>query len=152
MAQPPQKLIRQSLFPFRLIIYIAIVLLMSNLNALVDLIFHPDIPYFDEEHLIVGGVSATICILLFFILENYFRALSRAAGKIQQIESFLSLCASCKKVRVPGEDPENRESWQHIENYISHKTATQFSHGICPDCLENLYSDLEERGAGSNIT
>ena len=37
---------------------------MSNLNALVDYVLHPYIPYFDKEHLIVGGVTGLVSIVL----------------------------------------------------------------------------------------
>jgi hypothetical protein len=34
------------------------------------------------------------------------------------------------------------ESWEIMEAYISARTATQFSHGICPECRQKLYGDL----------
>lgn len=42
------KQIKMALFPFRIIIYVGIVLLLSNINAVVDMFQHPNIPYFDE--------------------------------------------------------------------------------------------------------
>ncbi|MFA6147715.1 MAG: ATP-binding protein [bacterium] len=55
----------------RMAIFVSLVLLMSNLGALVDLVLHPEIPYFDEEHLFVGGVTAITVILLLGSLEKY---------------------------------------------------------------------------------
>jgi two-component system NtrC family sensor kinase len=52
-------------------IYAFVVLFISNLGAMVDWVFHPEITYFDEEHLIVGGITAITVILLLVALEMY---------------------------------------------------------------------------------
>ena len=41
---------------------------MTNLNAIIDAILHPYIPYFDEEHLIVGSVTFIVCLLFVTII------------------------------------------------------------------------------------
>ena len=48
-----------------------VVVFMGNLGAMVDLIMHPEIEYFDEEHLIVGGITAMMATLLFGALMIY---------------------------------------------------------------------------------
>ncbi len=32
--------------------------------------------------------------------------------------------------------------WECLEKYISERSETQFSHGICPECARQLYPDL----------
>jgi len=115
---------------------------MSNLSALVDAFLHPEIPYFDIEHLIVGGVTGLVSSILLGLLIFYTRRLAKALKRINKIESFLPICASCKKVRIPNSDSNNKESWQPIESYITEKTATRFSHGICPECATTLYPQI----------
>jgi len=44
---------------------------MINLNAMVDVVLHPEIPYFDKEHLIVGGVTGFVSMVLFGLLALY---------------------------------------------------------------------------------
>ena len=55
----------------RVVLYIFLVLLVSDLGALVDRALHPEIPYFDQEHLVVGGVTAITMIALLVALEAY---------------------------------------------------------------------------------
>lgn len=43
---------------------------LGNLPAMVDWGLHPEIPYFDEEHLVVGGITAITMILLLGTLEK----------------------------------------------------------------------------------
>jgi hypothetical protein len=126
----------------QLFIYVLIIILMSNLNALVDAFLHPEIPYFDTEHLIVGGVTGLVSSILLGLLIFYTRHLEKALKRINMIESFLPICANCKKIRIPNSNPHNKESWQSIESYITEKTTTQFSHGICPECATTLYPQV----------
>jgi hypothetical protein len=55
------------------------------------------------------------------------------------LSKFIPVCAHCKKIRVEDSDPEEQQSWVHIESYISNKTSSQFTHGICPECMKKLY-------------
>ena len=123
----------------QIIIYAVIIIFMSNLNALVDAVLHPDIPYFDEEHLIVGGITGLVSIILFGLLTLYVRYLNKALSNIKTLESILPICSNCKKIRKPDSDPKNMESWQPLEAYITAMTTSQFSHGICPECAAKLY-------------
>ncbi|MBU0728494.1 MAG: hypothetical protein KKE17_08280 [Proteobacteria bacterium] len=54
--------------------------------------------------------------------------LQKAVSEIKILESFLSICCVCKKIR------DKEGGWQHIESYISSHSATLFSHGYCPEC------------------
>ncbi len=58
------------------------------------------------------------------------------------LSKFIPICSHCKKIRVENSDPEEQQSWVQIESYISNKTSSQFSHGICPECTKKLYSDI----------
>jgi hypothetical protein len=135
----PQHLITIRKKNIQIVIYIVIIIFMSNLNALVDAVLHPDISYFDNEHLIVGGITGLVSLILFGSLILYVRHLDRALGRIKTLETILPICANCKKIRKPNSDPKNMESWQPIESYITEKTTAEFSHGICPECAAKLY-------------
>lgn len=63
--------------------------------------------------------------------------LQRALSEIKRLESFLSICCVCKKIR-------NEEgNWQQMESYISKHSGTSFSHGYCPECAKKA---MEEAG------
>ena len=57
----------------RMPLYGFLVLFMGNLGAMIDLVFHPEIPYFDEEHLIVGGITTIVMAIFLGVLETYLR-------------------------------------------------------------------------------
>ena len=129
---------------FQTIIYLAIIIVMTNLNALVDFSLHPAIPYFDKEHLIVGGITGLVSTVLFGLLFIYMRHLNNALNTIITLESILPICSNCKKIRKTDSDPKRMDSWQPIESYITQKTTTKFSHGICPECLSKLYPEYTD--------
>lgn len=123
------------------LVLVALALVLGNVNAVVDSFLHPEIPYFDTEHLVVGGATAAVGAFLFVLLLRYTRRLRRALDTIDRLEALLPICANCKRVRTMGGDPEAAESWQPIEAYIAAKTKVEFSHGICPSCLQALYPE-----------
>jgi hypothetical protein len=62
--------------------------------------------------------------------------LKKALEEIKTLSGFLPICASCKKIR------DDKGYWNQIEAYISEHSAAEFSHGICPECVEKLYPDI----------
>ena len=127
----------------QIVIFSFIMVLISNLNAIVDSFLHPEIPYFDQEHLFVGGVTGLVSAILFGLIILYARHLEQALSKIRILESFLPICANCKKIRFSDSQMRlKKESWQSIESYITEHTTTKFSHGICPDCMKKLYPEF----------
>jgi hypothetical protein len=42
------------------------------------------------------------------------------------------------------ENPRRRNFWHNVEDYISERTTSLFSHGICPSCMAlHVESQLE---------
>lgn len=117
----------------RLTLAIVFVFLIFNLDAATDSIHHPEIPYFDPEHLLTGGILALVTGVLLLLLEVYIRRLERALDNIKTLEGMLPICSSCKKIRTPDNE------WHVIETYIRERTDATFTHGICPDCSLRLY-------------
>jgi hypothetical protein len=69
--------------------------------------------------------------------------LHAAIEEIRTLRGILPICAHCKKIR------DDRGAWNQIEAYIQLHSAAQFSHGICPDCLDRYYGDCV--GAGEDL-
>jgi len=55
--------------------------------------------------------------------------------KIRLLEGLLHMCIFCKKIRINGD-------WLNIENFLSEHSDAEFSHGLCPDCIEKYYGEF----------
>jgi DNA-binding response OmpR family regulator len=53
-------------------------------------------------------------------------------GRVKTLEGLLPICAYCKDIR------DEQDTWHRLENYIQRRSAAEFTHGICPRCIEKL--------------
>lgn len=67
-------------------------------------------------------------------LKKLNSELAEALNKVKLLSGFLPICANCKKIR------DDSGYWNQIEKYISEHSEAAFTHSICPDCFEKLYS------------
>lgn len=61
--------------------------------------------------------------------------LEQALREVKGLRGLLPICGQCKKIR----DDQGR--WQAVESYIKAHSEADFSHGICPECLNKHYPD-----------
>ncbi len=59
----------------------------------------------------------------------------KAEEEIKTLRSILPICSSCKRIR------DDKGYWNQIEGYIQKHTEASFSHGICPECSDELYGN-----------
>ena len=52
------------------------------------------------------------------------------------LKNIIPICMHCKKVR------DDQQYWQQVEGYFHHFIGVEFSHGVCPDCLQQFYPEL----------
>ena len=62
--------------------------------------------------------------------------LEEALSRIKKLSGCLPICMSCKKIR------DDEGYWQAVEIYIHNHSDAKFSHGICPECVKELYPEL----------
>jgi PAS domain S-box-containing protein len=70
--------------------------------------------------------------------------LAESIGRVSQLEEILPICSFCKKIK-----DENSE-WQPLEEYISSRSETRFSHGICNSCGTEHYGELGQKIFGTS--
>ena len=63
-------------------------------------------------------------------LADRVRKLEEALSNVKQLQGLLPMCSYCKRIR------DGQAYWMQVEKYLSENSEAQFSHGICPDCLE----------------
>jgi hypothetical protein len=63
--------------------------------------------------------------------------LSAALARIKTLSGLLPICSICKRIR------DDKGYWHLVEEYMRQHSEAQFSHGICPKCLDEKYPDFE---------
>ncbi len=91
-------------------------------------------------------MSGTFTVGLFFWLPIYIIGVTtgmtlmiseRLQAEIKTLGGLLPICAHCKKIR------DDNGYWNQVESYIREYSRAEFSHGICPECADEYYPDMD---------
>ena len=68
--------------------------------------------------------------------ERLIVELQDALANIKVLRGLLPICAHCKKIR------DDEGSWHMVEVYVREHSNADFSHSICPECLNKMYPEF----------
>ncbi len=71
-------------------------------------------------------------------LQDRLHEIEAALEHIKALQGIIPICMHCHKIR------SDEESWERIESYIENHSEAEFSHGLCPTCLDKYYPEEEE--------
>ncbi len=94
-------------------------------------------PYDNAELRARVGVGVRV-INLQNALQKRLTELQEAIDHIKALQGIIPICMHCHKIR------SDEESWERIESYIEDHSGAEFSHGLCPDCLDKFYPEEED--------
>jgi len=70
-------------------------------------------------------------------LHNKISELNDALDHIKTLQGIIPICMHCHKIRSDG------EAWEKIDSYLEKNTDAEFSHGLCPECLDKYYPETD---------
>ncbi|MGI6086571.1 MAG: hypothetical protein ACOYCD_01305 [Kiritimatiellia bacterium] len=106
-------------------------LLLIWVNELRDIsgFYFDDLP--DHPSLVRGCVlTAAVLFTAIITIGNTYIQQKRI------LRTLVAICAKCRRVRI------NDDFWQAIEDYISDNSLLSFSHGLCPECMEETMQSV----------
>jgi PAS domain S-box-containing protein len=65
--------------------------------------------------------------------EDLIHELQDALARVETLSGLLPMCANCKRIQ------DDQGHWHSVEVYVKEHSRASFSHGICPDCMKELY-------------
>ena len=98
------------------------------------------LPYRTLDNTIEGAVITFVDITE---MKSAKDALQKALDDIHTLRGIVPICANCKKIR------DDKGFWNQVEAYFRQHTGTEFSHGICPECMKKLYPKYMKDLTGS---
>lgn len=101
-------------------------------------------PDFQARYLVTMAIVIALAAGFEHFRERYRQGMERehaklqaALGDVKALSGLLPICAHCKNIR------DDSGYWNKLESYLHEHSAVRFSHGICPDCVQEHYADLE---------
>lgn len=65
--------------------------------------------------------------------NDLIKQLQKALAEAKTLRGIIPICMICKKIR------DDQGEWEEVEVYIHKHSGADFSHGICPDCLQEHF-------------
>jgi PleD family two-component response regulator len=70
-------------------------------------------------------------------LRSLNQQLEDALSRVKQLSGLLPICSYCKRIR------NDQNYWEQVDRYVAQHSEAQFTHGICPDCVETVIAEVE---------
>ena len=56
-------------------------------------------------------------------------------SEMSRLREIIPICANCKRIR------DDQQYWQSVEAYFKDHIGVEFTHGLCPTCVDELYPE-----------
>jgi len=115
-------------------------------GILAKVIFGGGFSFFLIMFLIFFPQKLSAFISVDFTFRNYLlppkkrdlvEKLHKAERDISELTKILPICAKCKKVR------DDTGYWKQVEEYFTTHAEMMFSHGLCPDCAQKSFEEID---------
>jgi len=83
-----------------------------------------------SESIFESTLILLLALTIIFLTHNILQ-------RLKFFEGLLPICSFCKKIR-------SKDRWIPIEQYISSHSKADFTHGLCPKCVEKNYGNIME--------
>jgi PAS domain S-box-containing protein len=107
-------------------------------------IFDRGVPFHNEQGNFAGYIGS--CTDVTEQIEARNLLLEARDSEIKKLRGMLPICSSCKKIR------DDHGYWQQIEEYIMLHSGAEFTHSLCPACVNKLYPDFVNRNGKPDTT
>lgn len=67
--------------------------------------------------------------------DDLIKSLKEALEELKVLKGIIPICSYCHNIR------DDKGAWSRLESYLSKHTDAEFSHGICPKCLDKVRDD-----------
>lgn len=94
------------------------------------------------RHLTVEQISALEAMSRLVVTQLELRRVSyelaTAAANLRTVSGLLPICSYCKGIR------NDQGYWQGVEAYIQSHTQAEFTHSICPQCIQQHFPQVDK--------
>lgn len=113
------------------------------------------------------GISLIVCLvfngaIIHVVFQEYLRErrlkdallaqtfkdkeeLEQAHSELRVLRGCLPICSNCKKIR------DTNGKWNQIEDYLNEYSEAKLTHGICPECVKQLYPFMQNKDLSPGV-
>jgi hypothetical protein len=110
-------------------------------EAFVMLLLNSVLPLAPHWEMWVDAVMLSVLVIpsMFFLVFRPLRQLAvayrQALAEVKVLQGIVPICSMCKNIR------DDKGAWQQVEAYVRSHSEVQFSHGLCPACIQKHYPE-----------
>lgn len=78
-------------------------------------------------------------VLFVICISKDITELRKTQDQLKTLRGILPICSHCKNIR------NDKGAWLQLEEYIAINSEAEFSHGICPSCAQEHYSEYYKK-------
>ena len=71
--------------------------------------------------------------------EQLIVELKETLSEVSSLRGLIPICTNCKNIR------DDKGYWIQVEKYMSEHSEAEFTHSICPSCVDKLYPGLMDK-------
>ena len=94
------------------------------------------VPWAVTQEMINTGIDLIVLVGFAVLIDRTAQQTRTLLREVTLLRGILPICSFCKKIR------KEDNIWEHLEIYITKRSEAQFSHSVCPDCLQVYYADF----------
>jgi hypothetical protein len=91
-------------------------------------------PWTMTEPIINTLVRMAVLVTIAYMAARLSQERKALQEEVRTLRGLLPICMVCKKIR------DDQGNWESLEDYIMRHTEANFTHGLCPTCLQEHYS------------
>ena len=73
------------------------------------------------------------------VQEQLIVELKETLSEVSSLRGLIPICTNCKNIR------DDKGYWIQVEKYMSEHSEAEFTHSICPSCVDKLYPGLMDK-------
>jgi len=93
----------------------------------------------DPSDIVLMASRLLICVSFFLVYQGI---VIHGAHGLRHVAGIIPICMNCRKIQV------SENEWQQLEDYITTQSHALFSHGICPECAQQVLAEMAQDGTG----
>lgn len=95
-----------------------------------------DAPWSSLDAGVNGAIRIVVLLVVAYLTHRTASQTVALRREVRVLKGLLPICSFCKSIR------DSEGAWHSLEGYVSSRSEAMFSHGLCPDCLEEYYGDV----------